>query len=185
MRKASCLAVVMLVFLIWSAAQAEEVDVKTLPGYVNLDDIKIPSDAENITEISLGPGLLKMAQKSAENGDEDLTETLSNLQCIQVKVFDIDDEDTEEIRQIMRKIGTRLEGEGWESLIRVKSEEEFVILSVKQNEGRVQGLLIMVVESDGEAVFANIVGDFELEQLGTVGDLMDLDTTEFVDVIEK
>jgi hypothetical protein len=182
MRRTSCLAIAALVLLLCGAASAEEVDVKTLPGYVNLEDIEIPGDAGKVTEISLGPGLLKIAQTTSDNGDEQLSETLSKLQCIQVKTFEVDAESTDEIRRVMKKIAAKLKKDDWERLVTVKSEDEFVIVSVKKGEERIHGLLVMALETDGEAVFANIAGDFELEHLGDLDELLEL---EAADIIEE
>ncbi|UCF77684.1 MAG: DUF4252 domain-containing protein [Candidatus Eiseniibacteriota bacterium] len=174
MRKMTWLAVMLLSVLACGTLQAEEVDVKTLPGYVNLEDIKIPGETGKVTEISLGPGLLKLARESADNGDEELTRVLSNLKCIQVKAFEVNQRDRGKIRTAMKLIEARLEKEGWERAVSVKSEDEFVVVSLKQRNGRAVGLLVMALEEDGEAVFANIVGDFELEDLGDIDEMIDL-----------
>jgi hypothetical protein len=182
MRKASCFLLIASFLLICSVALAGDVDVKTLPGYVDLEHIKIPGDAGKIVEISLGPGLLRIAEKTSDNGDVELTETLSDLQFIQVKSFEIDAADEKEIRKIIRKIEDQLKDEDWERLVKVKDEDEFVIVSIKQDDDeRVLGLLVMAVESDGEAVFANIVGKFDLEQLGELDELIELDTWDIIE----
>jgi hypothetical protein len=180
MRKASCFVAVMLLLLVWSIAQAEEIDVTTLPGYVNLEDIKIPAGASKMAEISLGPGLIKIAQKSSDNGDKKLTQTLSNLYCIQVKTFELEDEDAEGVIRAMKQIAAKLNKDEWERLVTVKDDDEFVIVSVKQKGDRVQGLLVMVAEPGDEAVFANIVGDFKLEDLGDLDDILELETDELI-----
>ncbi len=152
---------------------AQEGDLKKQPGYVNFDEIKIPDKAGEVTEITLGPGLVKLAAMAADDKDEDLDEVLSNIKGIQVKSFKVNESETETIQPIMDKIEAKLNREGWERLVQVKGEDERVVVSIKSIDKEIVGLLVMSLEPGDEASFVNIVGNIDLNKIGDLG--IDLD----------
>lgn len=156
------------------SVQAQKIDLKRQPGYVDLEKIKIPNKAGKTTEISLGPALLKIATHAAQNGDKKLTETLSELFSIQVKSFEIDSAEAEKIRPIMDQIEEKLNNEKWQRLIRVKEEDELTNISIKYDKDRAVGLMIMSVAPGREATFINIVGKIDLNKLGNLTKNLDI-----------
>ena len=160
---------IVLLISLAAGVGAEEQDLKDHPGYIDLDEIKIPGNAGEVTEISLGPALLNFAAQMSENGDEDLSENLSELMSIRVKSFDVDSTETEKIKPIFEKIEKKLAGEKWERVIRVKEKDELTNISVKYDEGAIVGLLVMALESGKEVTFVNIVGKLDLNSLGNLG----------------
>ena len=53
---------------------ADEVDIKKLPGYIDIEKIEIPDRAEEVTEVTIGPELLMATFGSLEKEDSDLLE---------------------------------------------------------------------------------------------------------------
>ena len=161
---------IFMVFLFFcSTLLAQEIDIKKQPGYVDLSKIKIPGKAGKVTEISLGPALLKLAAGISENSDKKLSKTLSGIFSIQVKSFEVDSVEAKKIRPIIAEIEKKLERERWEELVRVKEEDELTIISIKHDKGKVVGLMVMSLQPGDEASFVNIVGNIDLKNIGKIG----------------
>ena len=178
--------IVAAVFLLLCAlsAQAQE-DLSGHPGYVDLDQIEIPVDAANITEVNLGPEMLKMAAKM-ENGDSDLSDTLDGLLGIRVKSFDLTPELAGQIKPIVDDIQAQLDNEGWKRMVYVKDGEELVIVSMKYDpadENKIAGMMVIAFEPGDEATFVNMVGSIDLSSIGGLMDGMDMDV-ELDDLVE-
>ncbi|MFQ6104977.1 MAG: DUF4252 domain-containing protein [Candidatus Glassbacteria bacterium] len=155
-----------LLFMIFCFnAVAQEKDLKKYPGYINLEEIKIPEKAGEVTEVTLGPALLKIAAMADDNEDEDLDEVLAGLHGIQVKSFEITSDEATTILPIMDRIEAKLNREGWERLVQVKGEDERVVVSIKLDEEKVAGLFVMSLEPGVEAAFVNVIGEINLNTL--------------------
>lgn len=176
--------IVAVVFLLICAlsAQAQQ-DLSGHAGYVDLDRIEIPVDASEITEVNLGPELLKMAAKM-ENGDSDLSDTLDGLFGIRVKSFGLTPELAGQIRPIVDDIQAQLDNEGWKRLVYVKDGEELVIVSMKYDpvdESKVAGLMVIAFEPGDEATFVNMVGSIDLANMGDLLENVDVDLDDIVE----
>ncbi|MEX0601036.1 MAG: DUF4252 domain-containing protein, partial [Rhodothermales bacterium] len=70
-----------------------------------------------------------------------------------------------------------LEAQGWETVVRVREEDQRVNVYMKVRDDVIAGLVVMVLEPDDEegAVFVNIVGDINPEQIGRIGRALDID----------
>ena len=164
------LSKIFLVFLfLCSTLWAQEIGIKKQPGYVDLSKIEIPGNAGKVTEISLGPALLRLAAGISENSDKTLSKSLSGIFSIQVKSFEVDSKEAKKIRPIMAEIEKKLNRENWESLVRVKEEDELTIISIKHEKNKVVGLLVMSLKPGDEASFVNIVGNIDLKNIGKLG----------------
>jgi hypothetical protein len=165
-----------LLLLCALSAQAQQ-DLSGHPGFVDLDRIRIPVGAANITEVNLGPELLKMAMKM-DTGEEGLSQALDGLFGIRVKSFDLTPELVGQIRPIVDDIQAQLDNDGWKRLVYVKEGEELVIVSMKYDpadEKRVAGMMVIAFEPGDEATFVNIVGSIDLADLGGLMDGMEMD----------
>lgn len=166
MKPRTTLTVVALVASFALTGFAQDFDLINHPGYVNLDDIEIPEDAMDVTEVSIGPELFEMIQDFAGeeggNGMPDFGQFLN----IQVKTFDITEKVSEDIRKKMAKLEKKLKRENWKSLVRVRSGGEFTNVSVKYDKGnkKTMGFFVMSLDQE-EAAFVNIVGSVDVNML--------------------
>jgi len=175
--------IVMAAFLLTCAVSAQAVELVDHPGYVDLDRIQIPVDASEITEVNLGPELLRMAAKM-ENGDSGLSDSLDGLFGIRVKSFDLTPELAGQIRPIVDQIQDQLDHDGWKRLVYVKEGEELVIVSMKYDpvdEDKVAGLMVVAFEPGSEATFVNMVGSIDLAHMGELLEDVDVDLDDLVD----
>ena len=158
---------VLVILILLTQLQAQDTDVTKLPGYVDLEQIPIPSKAGKITNITLGPSILGIVQQ-AVNGDDELSETLSGLFSIRVKTFEIDSQIAEELKPKILAIEEKLNSENWQKIVEVKDLDEYTTISMKYDKEKTAGLLIMSLEDD-EASFVNIVGSIDFEKIGKLG----------------
>jgi len=156
-----------IILILFTRIQAQDIDLKKQPGYIDLEQIQIPHQAVKITNISLGPPLLRIATQTV-NGDEELSKTLSGIFSIQIKSFEIDSIIAHEIRPKIKEIEDKLNKEDWQNLVQVMDNNEYTNVSMKYDKGKPVGILVMSLEN-GEASFVNIVGTIDLEQLGNLG----------------
>ncbi|HDQ44404.1 MAG TPA: DUF4252 domain-containing protein [bacterium] len=154
-----------LVFLAVPAF-AQDFDLINHPGYVNLEDIKIPDEAVNVTEVSIGPELFQMIRNFSGNEAVGMPK-LDGFMNIQVKTFSVNEKVARELRPRMEKLEARLRRENWVPLVRVRSGEVVTNISVKYSKDskKTHGLFIMSLDPQDEAAFVNIVGNVDMNML--------------------
>ncbi len=175
--------IMVLILILFTHIQAQDIDLKKQPGYIDLTQIQIPQYAGKITNITLGPSLLSIAKQNV-NGDEELSKMLSGIFSIQVKSFEIDSMIEHEIRPKIKEIEDKLNKEDWQNLIQVIDNDEYTNVSLKYDKEKLVGLLVMSLEDD-EVSFVNIVGTINLEQLGNLGNGIGLPDSVFENLEES
>ena len=150
--------------LVWTlvvcvgAGLAQEVDLSKHPGYIDLEKIEIPSYADRVTDITLGPAVLKLAEFFCSDEEDDAKASFG-ITSVRIKSFDVRRRDEEKVMAAMKGIEEKLQKENWESLVRVTGEDEFVRISLKFDDNKPVGLVLIGFESGDEAAFINVVGD--------------------------
>ena len=159
----------LILVLCWTAAVfgQDDIDITRHPGYVDLGEIKIPDTKGEIVDISIGPELLRLVQDL--DGEHDSSDSFDLKGClnIQVKSFPLNLDEIEKIRPIVEKIDKKLVDENWKHLVRVKSEDEQVIVRIKKDKNnKMAGLIVMVLDIDShEFAVINLVGDIDLDKV--------------------
>ena len=164
---AVCLIILLATAVVASAAGD---DLKKHPGYVDIEKFKTPDYSEDVTEVDIGPELLKaLAGAEIETEvDPEVLKLLDGLKSIRVRSFGVKAEDAEKIRAEMEAFEKDLEKDQWTRIIRSKEADELTNISIKFKDGNMAGLVVMSVEPN-EVAFVNIVGSINLAQvLGTL-----------------
>ena len=172
MRTRNMLLVLIGCGLFVTGAVAQDIDITRHPGYVDLEKIEIPEDAGSITDIDLGPALLRLAFWAEEEFDvnEDLTKSLSGLLSVRIKSFDIGYRESEDMRSMMEKLEKRLMKDKWENLVRVRGEDEIMNISLKTVRNKIVGFFMMSLEEGDQVAFANIVAsNIDLSSIRKLG----------------
>ncbi|HEX9935455.1 MAG TPA: DUF4252 domain-containing protein [bacterium] len=177
MRFLKTIALTALGFVWFSQTARGQVDeLRGEPGYVDLEWVTIPSDADRVTDVTLGPriiGMVKQAEdrllarrERQENQRRDLEQKLVSLQ---VKSFGVDSQLALKIRPMMERLERNLSRENWTPVIRVKVNQQITNVSVKYGDGRrVMGVFVMRLDPGREASFVNLIGEVELDQMRTM-----------------
>jgi hypothetical protein len=75
---------------------------------------------------------------------------------------------------LVKDVSSRLGDHGWESVVTVNSNDEQVRVFMMINDDQVEGITVMAVE-DTEAVFVNVIGSINPEELGRVMENFDIE----------
>ncbi len=159
-------------------------DLEKDPGYIDLEWIDIPEDAEEIQDIDLGPALLSAAADAEKSGDEELAKAFRMIRSIRVKAFSLD-EPSDKINKAVDRIADMLEDKGWKRLIYVKEDDEIVTVSTRTVDDQIMGLTVVAYEPGDEAAFVNVVGHLDLAYLlGLAGKLHGESLDHFIEELQ-
>lgn len=166
-------AVVLLAFA--STAWAQD-DLKRDPGYVDLDEIEKWFDKEPSIIVNIKGALLNLVAEASRYEDPELADLLGKLKSVQVRGYDLRWADFEEVQRRTAAYTKRLESQGWDTVVRVRDDEEDVNIHVRIHEGSIAGMIVMVISPDeDDTVFVNIVGEIDPEQIGRLGRKFNID----------
>jgi hypothetical protein len=170
-------ATLVAVLITAPAARAQSKAASDELGYVNPRLVESWFDELPKVEVNLQGTLLKMvaaAARAKRDGDEEEGENsaraaalLERISAIYVRIYEPEDVPMETLEARSADLIDRLRAEGWETIVRVREEDEHVNIQLRsRNEDTVAGLVVLVNETDGESVFVNIVGDISPEDIG-------------------
>ena len=153
-------------------AVAQEDALKGFPGYVDFGELN-SIFGEPAVQISIGESLLGLVGALSASEDPDAAELFKRLNGVRVSVFETESMADGAV-DLVKNISTKLNDQGWESVVTVNSADEQVRIFMKINDDTVDGITVMAVE-ETEAVFVNIIGDINPEELGKVMDNFDIE----------
>ena len=163
------LAVLLLVFGFAATPARAQDSLSQLPGYVDFGNLAELSGATPTVEISLGQALIGFVAAAAREEEPDLAMALSRLKSIRVNVLELSgDAGLQSARERADAIVGRLKADRWEPAVSVLADDASVQMYIKTEGDQVTGMTVMMVGEDNEAVFMNIVGEIDPEQLGRV-----------------
>lgn len=172
MKKSILLAVPVLLLLAAPLARAQE--LKSLPGYVPIEQLNLfPADKAS-TEINIEGALLSLIAAGAKRAEPDFASMIAGLKGITVRVFPLTDKDDAPLRARIGKTVSWLEGRGWKPTLRVKEKGEETYIYLKETDGKIAGLTLFSLSPGDEAVVINIVGRIDPAQLGRLSQTLDL-----------
>lgn len=162
------------------AAFAAEVD----PGYIDIGQL-MPAAKGQFVEVNLSSGLLRFAAKIAARHEPEASELLAGLKSIRVNVVSMDDSNRADTLAKIESVRRKLESQGWNKMVTVreKGDGDNVDVHVKQrSDENIDGLVVTVIDHKGEAVFVNIVGNINADQISKIADKFDIDALKHVRV---
>lgn len=174
------LGVTALAILASPAMSDNDRKLKKHPGYVDFSAAEMFEDEAKV-EVYLREPLLKLASKFMKEEDPELYGILSKLMLVRVQVFDINRAQVTKAQEITDKTSKDLDSKGWERIVRVREEDEHVDVYLRPSDDfeKVLGIAVMVVSADDdEAVFVNIVGEINPEDIGRLGEHFDIHDLE-------
>lgn len=165
------LAIGVFTMLLALSVVAQEDELKTMPGYVafeSLDEVY----GEPKVRVNVGGFLLSLMSKAAKN-DPEAAAVLEGLEGVRINVYSTGGEVAPAIDQL-QNAKNMLSNQNWEPIIQVNEDRQNVQVFIKANGEGVQGLTVMAVDAD-DAVFVNILGSIDPENLGAIMDQFDVD----------
>ena len=161
-----------LMSLLALPAVAQEDELKSFPGYVDFGPLG-SIFGEPTVQIAIGSSLLGLVSSLSANEDPDAAQLLRRLNGVRVNVYETS-EMADGAVDYVKDISSQLSDLGWESVVSVNSSDEQVRIFMNINEDRIEGITVMAVE-ENEAVFVNVIGNINPEDLGKVMDKFDID----------
>lgn len=178
----TCLA--LMTFLASSVlAQKDDASIKKHPGYVDFPSVSIFGEREAKIEVNLKEPMLQLVSKFVELEDEEMSDIMRKLRLVRVQVFDVDREAARKFADAAAETTKKLDSKGWERVVRVRDDGENIDVYIKPSADFewVDGVLVMVVDENDEAIFVNIVGEIKPSDLQRLGDHFDIDELGDVD----
>jgi len=151
---------------------AQEDALKDYPGYVDFGELT-QVFGEPTVQISVGESLLGMVSSLSASEDPEAAELFKRLNGVRVNVFETDSMADGAV-DLVKDVSSKLSDLGWESVVTVNSDDEQVRIFMMINGDQVEGITVMAVE-ETEAVFVNVIGSINPEELGKVMDNFDIE----------
>ncbi len=153
-----------------SAAEAQS-------GAIDIGQL-MPSAKGQFVEINLSSAMLKFAARIAARQEPEAAELIRNLKSIRVNVVGLDDTNRAGTIEQIEGVRRKLEAQGWTKMVTVreKNDGDNVDVHVMQRgEEAIDGLVVTVIDKKGEAVFVNIVGNINADQIAQIADKFDIE----------
>jgi hypothetical protein len=142
---------------------------------LSFDDI--PIDKEPTIEVDLGPEMMKFFSEATkgETGEPGLP--IEGVTSVRLRMYEGIDEDMQDVLRFVDATATRLQANGWHAVVRIRDGSDHIRVYMKpETGGRLAGVTFMMTSGDGsdgsgEAMFINVAGAFEPDQLGRLASL--------------
>jgi hypothetical protein len=168
-------SLILLIFIVLPVSIFAQEDYSKYPGYVDLSDIDEFKESEETVEVFITKPLLSLvAAATSSDEDQSLSNLLNGLALIRVEKFNVTAKEESQVKNVIQKVSNKLTKEKWSRIVRVKDTKERVEIFIKPDGKKVAGLLIMALDSNKEAVFVNIVGTIDMDQLGKLSKKFDI-----------
>ena len=147
-----------------------------LPGQVDFGTFSPPKGGAEFVEVNVPSSLISLAARLVQKEEPDVAQLLNGLKLVRVNVIGLDEQNRAEMQKRAQKIRKELGSKGWERIVTAQQKDQDVSIYLRMtDQGAVQGLAAVVIDGNEHAVFVNIVGDINPEQLAMLGDKLHID----------
>lgn len=172
---ARCVLLALLTLGLTSAAYPQR-SIQEDPGYVDFSRINDWFDEKPTLEVNIKGALLRLVAEASRLEDPELADLLLELRAIQVQGYSLPRSRFDDLGVAVDGWVSEMEEAGWDTIVRVRDDDEHVDMHVKVHDGAIAGMLVMVVTpGDDDTVFVNIVGEIDPEQIGRIGRRFNID----------
>lgn len=161
-------SLVVLLLVPFAASAQVSSEVRSDPGFLDLNVIESWFDQEANIEVNVQGALLNLVMEASRHEDQDLARMLGKLKGVYVRGYQIDPSKVENIASRTGTLARNLSSRGWETVARVRDDDERVDVFMLTNQNRIAGLVVMVVDPE-ETIFVNIVGEIDPADIGRIG----------------
>ena len=159
---------------------AQEDALKDLPGFVDFGEMN-SIYGEPKVNISIGGALLGFVGAMAKNEDPEAAAIFSKLKGVRVSVYATEDAGAGAALDQVSRVKSSLSASNWDPIVQVNDDGEQVQIFMKMNGQVMDGLTLMAVDEE-EAVFINVIGQLDPNELAQVMDNFDIDIEDAMDV---
>ena len=166
MKKLLFIITVLIIFLAPALYAGQDADYKNHPGYVDFGSFEKFKDANQTLEVFIKGPLLKFVAKASEAGDPEMGDFIRNLKLIKVDIFSVNELNMEDARNTLKSVSNKIDKNKWELMVRIKDKNENGEIYVQFGPDDSLNGLVMMMISNNEALFVNIVGTIDPSKLG-------------------
>jgi hypothetical protein len=152
-------------------AMAQENELKELPGYVDFGQLEAVYGEPKVM-VNIGSLLLGLATAATQNEPE-TAKMLSGLEGVRINVYSTEGQTAPALEQV-NNVKAMLKAADWEPIVQVNEDGEQVQIFMKADGEGMQGLTVMAVD-DEEAVFVNLLGAIDPQNLSEIMNKFDVD----------
>lgn len=153
---------------------AQPSTTKGMAGYVEFDDLAAVYGEPKV-RINIGEKLLHFVARMDQEQDKDTAQMFEKLKAVRVEVYKVN-ENTKPAIKAVDKVARKLQSQDWEPIVMVTDEHSHVRIFVKlNNDNMIDGLVMMAVGDNDEAVFINIIGQIDPSQVAKVTKALNID----------
>ena len=164
------ISVIGLSLIFQSLAFANE---KGMVQFKDLSDVY----GEPKIEVNLNAMLMGMMGSIAQHSDPVAADVLKKLQQISVRVYQMDGNSKSALESV-KSITKKIRKDNWQPIVNVNEENEQIKIFSKMTGDKIDGVVVMAVNNEGaggEAIFINIVGDIDPQNISKVTDSLNID----------
>jgi len=145
------------------------------PGEVDFGKFDPPRSGQFV-EVNLTESLIGIAARFVGTNEPAVTQLLDGLKSVRVTVIGLDDENRADLQKRVEKTRKELETKGWERVVTTRNQDQDIGIYLKTHgKDTVQGLAVMAIDGDSQAVFVNVVGEIKPAQLSLLGEKLHID----------
>jgi len=161
-------------------AMAQEDALKDLPGFVDFGEMNsIYGEAK--VNISIGGAMLGFVGAMAKNSNPEAAAIFSKLKGVRVSVYSIEGIGAEAALAQVSRVKSTLQDLNWSPVVQVNDDGEQVQIFMKFDGEKMNGLTLMAVD-DEEAVFINVIGELDPNELSALMDNFHIDLDDALDI---
>ncbi len=168
-------------------------------GYVDAEPFVafVPEEGK-LVEVNISNSMMKAFAKSlASDEDKDTAQLMGKLHSIRAVIAGIEPGRVEAAVKLVESTASKLRGEGWEEMARVRSKDARIRVLMLNDNGQVSGLVVLLVDKSGDTakgkhhknaaadedgddedgpslIFANIAGNFTVDDVGKLTGKLDV-----------
>ncbi len=149
-------------------------------GYLDFQELGLEATSENIKiEINLQDAVLAFVTEALRPSDAELADALAKIRSIHFQLIQLDPSQREAAGQRARELADRLEGQGWQRIVRIQQDGILSYLHLLMQGNQIHGLTVMFLQKeDNQFGFINLAGEIDPAQLGRIGQRFDIDVLE-------
>ena len=161
-------------------AAGKTADPPSFPGYLDFEELGIDTTSEDIRiEVNLQGPVLAFVTEAMRSSEPELAEALAKIHSIHFQMIRLPEEQQAKASQRARSLADRLEGQGWQRIVRIQQDGVLSYLHLLMRGNQIHGLTVMFLqEQDNNFGFINMAGEIDPAQLGRIGQQFNIDVLE-------
>jgi hypothetical protein len=151
------------------AANPQEEEISSHPGYLDLESILQHRETHIKSEVYLQNYILRMISRVAQKTEPEFAKMLSAIKLIRVLEFDFTSDGPEASQLEASKLFDYLGSNRWDTLVRSREGGNQVQICIQTDRSdKIYALAIISAQDHGMTV-VNVVGDIDLDMLSRLG----------------